>query len=70
MKVNNQDKREVRHALKRRTKKAITRATLLVRKFGQRPVTSRYGAKRITIAGTNEVFHVEHIYEQDDNRKH
>ncbi len=70
MKTPDTEKREQRHYLKRRVKRVKTKATLLVRKFGQRPVTSKYGAKRIAIAGTNEVFHVEHIYEQDDNRKH
>lgn len=70
MKTPDTTKREQRYALKLRAKKAKTIFTLLVRKFGQRPLTSRYGAKRIAIAGTNEVFHVEHIYEQDDNRKH
>ena len=70
MKTPDTTKREQRHALKLRYKKAVTRTTLLVRKFGQRPLTSKRGAVRIAVAGTNEVFNVEHIYEQDESRKH
>lgn len=70
MKTADTEKREKRYALKLRNKKAKTIVTLLVRKFGQRPLTSKYIVRRIAIAGTNEVFNVEHVYEQDDNRRH
>ena len=73
MKTPDTEKRQQRKVVKERKRRKQLKddkpRSLLVRKFGQRPLTSKRGAVRIAVAGTNEVFNVEHIYEQDESRK-
>ena len=66
MKTDNLSKRQQRKVKRSRSKKVVnTIVTLFVRKTGKRPVTSNPLPRHIQVAGTNERFIVQHIYDKD-----